>query len=282
MLELVPLQPIDYLAVGHLTLDATPQGTRLGGSAAYAALTARAMGLRAGIVASIAEKEPLEALRGIPLALVPTERSTIFENIPAPAGRKQILRDRAERILLDHIPQAWRGAPIIHLAPVADEMDDSLAEALSASILGITPQGWMRQWDARGEISPKKWMNAAALNRAGAVILSLEDVGGDLELAEEMAHHARLLCLTEGAAGATLYWNGDRRRFRAPAMEEIDSTGAGDIFAAAFFIRLMNTRDPWEAARFAAQLAARSVTRPGLEGIPAPNEIEECLTEVLL
>jgi sugar/nucleoside kinase (ribokinase family) len=40
------------------------------------------------------------------------------------------------------------------------------------------------------------------------------------------------------------------------------------------------TRDPWEAARFATQLAARSVTRLGLEGIPTQDEIDECLTEV--
>jgi sugar/nucleoside kinase (ribokinase family) len=96
-----------------------------------------------------------------------------------------------------------------------------------------------------------------------------------------MAHHTRILCLTEGEAGCVLHWNGDRRRFRAPAMDEVDSTGAGDIFAAAFFARLYSTRDPWEAARFATQLAARSVTRAGLDGIPTKDEIEECLMEVL-
>ena len=60
----------------------------------------------------------------------------------------------------------------------------------------------------------------------------------------------------------------------------MDATGAGDIFATAFFIRLQETRDPWEAARFATQLSARSVTRAGLDGIPTRLEIEECLMEV--
>ena len=49
----------------------------------------------------------------------------------------------------------------------------------------------------------------------------------------------------------------------------------------AFFVRLYATRDPWEAARFATLLAARSVTRVGLEGIPTPGEIETGLVEVL-
>jgi len=61
----------------------------------------------------------------------------------------------------------------------------------------------------------------------------------------------------------------------------VDTTGAGDIFATAFFFRLYATRDPWEAARFATQLAANSVTREGLNGIPTQEEIQECMTEVL-
>jgi sugar/nucleoside kinase (ribokinase family) len=61
----------------------------------------------------------------------------------------------------------------------------------------------------------------------------------------------------------------------------VDATGAGDIFAAAFFIRLYKTRDPWEAARFATLLASHSVTRVGLDGIPTAREIEESLMEVL-
>jgi sugar/nucleoside kinase (ribokinase family) len=112
-------------------------------------------------------------------------------------------------------------------------------------------------------------------------VISREDVRGDDELIEHMAQQTRVLAVTESAAGAVLYWNGDRRRFRAPKVTEVDATGAGDIFAAAFFIRLVSTRDPWEATRFATLLASRSVTRVGLDGIPSPREIDECMLEVL-
>jgi sugar/nucleoside kinase (ribokinase family) len=61
----------------------------------------------------------------------------------------------------------------------------------------------------------------------------------------------------------------------------VDATGAGDIFATAFFFRLFATRDPWEAARFATQLATTSVTRSGLEGIPTEDEIQDCMVEVI-
>jgi len=148
--------------------------------------------------------------------------------------------------------------------------------------VGVTPQGWMRGWDEHGRVEAKVWENSEqVLGQAGGVVLSVEDVRRDLEQVERMAHHTRLLCLTEGESGAVLYWNGDRRRFRSPAIEEADATGAGDIFAAAFFVRLYQTRDPWEAARFATSLAAYSVARAGLDGIPTREEIEHCKMEVL-
>ena len=51
------------------------------------------------------------------------------------------------------------------------------------------------------------------LPQAGAVVIGREDVGGDEELIETMAHQTRILAVTEAEAGAVLYWNGDRRRF---------------------------------------------------------------------
>jgi sugar/nucleoside kinase (ribokinase family) len=106
-------------------------------------------------------------------------------------------------------------------------------------------------------------------------------VNNDEDEIERMALACQVLAVTEGPAGARLYWHNDLRRFRAPAMREVDATGAGDIFAAAFFIRLYATRDPWEAARFATRLASFSVIRPGLEGIPTQEEIQTCLVEVI-
>ena len=283
MLELPSHQPVDYLIVGHVAVDITPTGVQLGGTVSYSALTARALGLRVGIVTSSAADAPLQALDGIQIVNIPAEQSTTFENIKTESGRRQILHHQAVPILLEHIPQVWRTASIIHLAPIAGELDPSLAEQLSGKFLGITPQGWMRTWDENGQVAACVWENSEqALGQAGAVVMSVEDVNRDLEQVEAMAHQTRILCLTEGEAGAVLYWNGDRRRFRPIQVREVDATGAGDIFAAAFFMRYYNTRDPWEATRFATNLAARSVTRVGLNGIPTAQEIEECLMEVLL
>jgi sugar/nucleoside kinase (ribokinase family) len=281
MHELVPLQPVDYLVVGHVTEDLTPAGPRLGGTATFSALTARALGLRVGVVTSSGKDTSLKALEGIPVVSIPSQHTTTFENILTRDGRRQVLHHRAAQISFESVPEVWRHAAILHLGPVAQEVDAGWPQHLSASLLGVTPQGWMRTWDDDGRVRACPWVSAETfLAQAGAVVLSREDVGGDEELLEALAHQTRVLAVTESAAGAVLYWNGDRRRFRAPEVTEVDATGAGDVFAAAFFIRMFATRDPWEAARFATQLAARSVTRLGLEGIPTQDEIDECLMEV--
>lgn len=282
MVNLVPLEPVDYLVIGHLAHDLTPDGPRLGGTAAYSALTARAFGLRVGIVTACGSKTNLDVLDGIPAVSVTTEHSTTFENIQSNHQRVQVLHNLAEPIPFEIVPELWQRAPIIHLGPIAQELQPYLPPGFSPSLWGLTPQGWLRSWDEDGHVSTRNWPEAEfVLAKAGAAVISLDDVAGDEERIEMMAHAAPILVVTEGPAGARLYWHGDQRRFCAPEMDEVDPTGAGDIFATAFFIRLYTTRDPWEAARFATQVAARSVLRSGLAGVPRPEEIRACMVEVL-
>ncbi len=282
MQSLVPLRPVDYLIIGHLSCDLTPSGPRLGGTVAYSGLTARALGLQVGVVTAWGGEVPLDILDGIQVSRVPATHSTTFENIYTPEGRHQILHHIAPDLTYDQIPPQWRDTPIVHVGPIAGE-GKSLADGqVHASLLGLTPQGWLRTWTKASRVHPGPWPESTAmLPHASAAVISIEDVGGDEEQIEAMASHCKVLAVTEGPAGARLYWNGDLRRFIAPSIKEVDATGAGDIFAAAFFWRLHTTRDPWAAARFATHLASFSVQRRGLEGIPTPEEIQTCLVEVL-
>ena len=282
MPDLLPLEPLDYLVIGHVARDLTPKGPQLGGTAAYSALTARALGWRVGILTAAGPDVPLEPLSGIPLISIASESSTTYENIYPESGRVQYLRGQASCLDLERVPGPWRKAGIIHLGPIANEVASVLPDGFSPTLLGLTPQGWMRQWDSDGLVSPGEWQGSeAALAQAGAVVISREDVNGDDLLIEHMAERTKILVVTEGAAGAVLHWHGDRRRFRAPGVREVDATGAGDIFATAFFVRYLNTRDPWEATRFATLLASHSVERAGLEGIPTKLEIEQSMMVVI-
>ncbi len=282
MHQVTTYQPIDYLLVGHITRDLTSDGQRLGGTVTYSALTARALGLRVGIVTSWGAELPLGSLRNIPIANFPADTSTTFQNIYTAEGRVQHIHNIAPNLQLYHVPDPWRTASIVHLAPVAQEVEPSLIRNFPSALIAVTPQGWLRTWNSEGKIMYSEWPEASfVLERVGAAVISVEDVAGDESRIEELATYCRVLAVTEGEQGTRLYWNGDVRRFRPPQINPIDATGAGDIFATAFFVRLFSTRDPWEAARFATLLAALSVTRPGLEGIPSSEEIEQCMVEVL-
>ncbi len=284
MYRIGPLEPIDYLVIGHLTRDLTPEGPRLGGTASFASLTARALGMRVGIITACEDclSAPQLEQEGIRVVGMRAEETTTFENIQTPNGRIQYLHKIAPTIDLSMVPEQWRSTPVIHLGPVAREIDPTLVRAFPTSFVGLTPQGWFRTWDATGRVSFTDWPESSfVLQHASAAVISIEDVLGDERLVEDMASSIRVLAVTEGANGARLFWNGDMRRFRPPKMVEVDPTGAGEIFAAAFFIRLSTTRDPWEAARFATNLAAFSVLRYGLDGIPLPEEIQMVMTEVI-
>ena len=283
MQHLTLLENIDYLLIGHLTRDLTPDGPRIGGTAAYSALTAKAIGLRVGIVTSWAADLPLGPLSHIPIYNFHTDTSTTFENIYTANGRVQYIHHIAPQLDYHHIPEPWRNASIVHLGPVAQEVEPGIARRISSSLVCLTPQGWLRSWDKEKRVHTTEWPESSyVLQQAGAAVLSVEDVEGNEERIEEMATNSRILAVTEAHQGSRVYWNGDVRRFRPPEVTEVDATGAGDIYAAAFFSRLFITRDPWEAGRFATQLSAFSVTRTGLvDSIPTATEIEQCLVEVL-
>ncbi|MBI2331195.1 MAG: ribokinase, partial [Chloroflexi bacterium] len=202
MSALNSLQPVDYLLIGHVAVDLTPVGKQLGGTVSYAALTAKAMGLRVGIVTSAGEDAPLHLLDGVQIFNVPTGQSTIFENVKIENGRKQTLHHQAARIAFEHVPQVWRDAPIVHLAPIAQEVDPAMTKQFPSSWVGVTPQGWMRGWDEKGSVFATAWENSEqVLGQVGGVVMSVEDINRDLELVEWMAHHTSLLCLTEGEQG---------------------------------------------------------------------------------
>jgi sugar/nucleoside kinase (ribokinase family) len=59
--------------------------------------------------------------------------------------------------------------------------------------------------------------------------------------------------------------------------EEVDPTGAGDVFAAAFLSHYMETNDAWQAALFASAAASISLAAPGTAAIPSRRQVEERL-----
>jgi sugar/nucleoside kinase (ribokinase family) len=122
-------------------------------------------------------------------------------------------------------------------------------------------------------------LNALPLESIEALVLSVEDIGGSTQLLDRLAQRVPIVVLTQGSRGYTLVVRGASRPFPAAPALELDPTGAGDVFAAAFFARLNETGDPEGSARFAAVTAAISVEGEEASRVPARAEVEARLNK---
>lgn len=269
---------MDYLIIGHVTQDLLPGGGfTIGGTATFATRTALALGCRTGVVTSAAPDFDLTIpLSGSEVTRLPAAATTTFENIYTPSGREQFVHAVAATLGPDAVPPRWRRPDIVHLAPLVNECAPALVEAFPGALVGVTPQGWMRTWDHSGRVHASAWSGAAdLLPSIDAVVLSHDDAGGDEALIARLARLAPILVVTLGAQGCRVYAGGEERHVPVESLPEVDPTGAGDIFAAAFFVRLRQSGDPWAAARFANRLAALSVRRAGWAGTPTREELAQ-------
>jgi sugar/nucleoside kinase (ribokinase family) len=268
----------DILLAGHIVKDITNDGWRPGGGVTYGAAQALRLGLSVAVVTSCdAGVDPHAVLPDVDWRVLRSTDTTTFENRYTGSRREQTVLARARKIGLTDIPDDWRGTPLILLCPVIGEIDPSLGRQLHGgrSFVALGAQGWLRRVEGQrvvvgpAEPSPD-WL------AGDAVFVSEEDVT-DADGVAAWQAHVPIVILTRARLGCTLWDAGGRHDLPAFSVDEVDPTGAGDVFMTAFCVRFHETRDAIDAARFGAAAAALAVTRPGIEGVGGRNEIEALL-----
>ncbi len=276
---------VDILLIGHLTrdlLENDQQGSyRLGGTVSFAAVTALRLGRKPTIITRAAADTDLTELpAAVDLHVLPSPTTTTFANIYTAEGRVQYCYTPALPIVAADIAAQWRKPRVVLLGPLVDEIAGDVAAIFhESSLVTAVPQGWMRQWDETGRVSSKAWTSAETiLPQLDVLVLSLEDIAFDLSRLEPFFVHVPIVVLTEYRAGSTLYQrdaDGSMIETKIPPRpaNEVDPTGAGDTFATAFIIRLQETGDPVQAARFANITASFGVEQEGVAGIPSREQV---------
>lgn len=282
------LGAVDYLAIGHVSVDMFERRYLLGGSATYAALTARQLGQRVGVLTS-ADFEPLiiDTLIGrdqmlaaetpIRVLRVPTQTTTCYQNEYDGNGRTQYLLGRAADLGPEHVPAEWKSAAVVHLAPLSQEIEPTLLDTFPGSMMVVTPQGWMRGWGDDGKVFPVQWAYAdQALARADVVIFSTDDVPVP-SLIAQYARKAKLMIVTENRRGCLVYERGKApwRSLAFRAAREQDPTGAGDVFASSFATQYHRTGNPRISADFANAAASFVLEKRAWNGIPTREAIAD-------
>jgi sugar/nucleoside kinase (ribokinase family) len=266
----------DYTTVGHVTVDVMADGTRRpGGSAFYSALQASRLGLRTLILTRglAAEIEPLlERYRAeVDLHIQPAEQTTTLQTSGSGATRSQRVLAWAGPIAGEPVVET----SILHLAPVARE--SPLRWRGEAGFVGLTPQGLVRRWaGTAGEISLTASGRLTLAGACDAIVISEVERASCAALLSEAGAAGTVTAITAGHRPTTILMP-DGETLQAPSQpteEPGEDMGAGDVFAAAFFIALHEGQPPQQAAAFASAAAALRIGAPGTSGIAGRTAIE--------
>jgi sugar/nucleoside kinase (ribokinase family) len=270
----------DFLVIGHVVKDVVPDGWRLGGTAAYASLQASRLGLRVAVVTSVPGSMDLAALLpGVDVHRVPSRRATTFRNCYDDGHRSQFVLGRARTLALSDVPDDWRSAPVVLLGPVCGEVPPETTSLFAHSLVGVTAQGWLRRVDSQRRVTARAWPDSPSWADGHALFVSEDDLAGDTSALDRWTTVFPVVAYTQASRGACLHVDGRWCHIDAFPEHEVDPTGAGDVFAAAFLARLYETGDPALAARFAAAAASISVSREGTLAIAERQQVEERMAQ---
>ena len=212
--------------------------------------------------------------------------ATRFENRYVHTQRIQWARAGAA-ITLEDIPREAYTARAILAGPVLGELNPKIVTVPRTARMLVDMQGFLRRLDSNGRVyleSGRPAETAAAhadilkLDRAEAE--AMVGSADDLPKAAERLHALGAGCvlITCGRDGAFVSNGSSRYWLPAPRVEVVDSTGAGDVFGAAFLVKSLESGGTLlESGRFAAAAAALSTRATGTEAVPGRGAIAALL-----
>lgn len=122
------------------------------------------------------------------------------------------------------------------------------------------------------------------LDRADVLLPSLTEAAmltgkpSDEEGCRFWAAQGKTIVLKMGAEGCRIYQGENTITVPGYKVHEVDPTGAGDSFCAAFTVAMLEGMDLTQAGRFANAVGALAVTKQGpMEGAPTRKEVEDFL-----
>lgn len=275
------------LGIGEVLWDLLPSGRQLGGAPTNFACHARGLGADAGVVTRVgADDLGREALRflerrGIPscLAQIDPEAATgtvdvtlSSEGIPSFIIHEPVAWDR-----LSATPEALaavRGAEAICFGTLAQR--EKASRAAVQALVAAAPQKAWRVFDlnlrqayfSREVIEDSLALaNVLKLNEGEMEILArlLALPGGIKEQVQRLAddYSLRVVALTRGAHGSSLFRAGRWSEYQAAPMKVSDTVGAGDAFTAALTLGLLRGMEIDAINRLANEVARYVCSQPG-------------------
>jgi sugar/nucleoside kinase (ribokinase family) len=194
------------------------------------------------------------------------------------SGERIVLWDRDDRLNLTSAeldPALIAAARIVHVDD--EDQDAAIAAALVAKAAGVPVTSDIDRITDR----TRDLIAAVSVPIFAEHVLPVITGESDVEraLRQVRRSHTGLLCVTLGSGGAMLLEGDDLVIEPAFKVTAIDTTGAGDVFRAAFICGLLAESPPRDLLRFANAAAAISCTRAGaMNSVPARAEVDRLFT----
>jgi sugar/nucleoside kinase (ribokinase family) len=289
----------DLTTFGHIVLDwissrGSVQGPRVGGPCTYAGLAANALCARVIAVSKVGPDFASKRFcwlraHGISTSHVRIARSdtTCFRINYQNGERTMRVTSICDPISNEDLSQLPTSSAI-HIGPVLHEILPSLAIRLASndSVVGLDPQGYLRQLDSEGNVHARKWSGHSLLKKIAVLKIS----EGELPAIIGMKRSIRKLCslgpdiilLTKGSQGI-MVWSRENGMFSVPAHETYvrDPTGAGDALAGAFLVTWVRTNDLLWSAAVGSAVASIVVARTRLAEFGTRRQIERRAMRIL-
>jgi sugar/nucleoside kinase (ribokinase family) len=269
------------LSVGHVTHDR--YGNRLvpGGSVYYGARAQHALGARVRVVTVVGDDFACdEAWDDLEVNVRRSGKTTLFTNDYSASGiRVQRLEAQAPEVSPAQLPDDWRDADLLHLAPVIGEVRlESWLGAIRARVTGIGVQGWIRKAGANETVVQTPWdVDASLLGRIDVACVGEEDLRDQGDLLDRLCRSIAIVAFTHGKRGCDLIVHGKTTKIGIyDGAHEVDPTGAGDVFAAGLMLGIARGMTAVDAARLGA--AAASIVVEGEAGTALPRIAGEATT----
>lgn len=217
------------------------------------------------------------AARGVDISRVLTrECANRFAviTVDETSGERIVLWDRDDRLNIarDEIDPALIGnARLVHVDD--EDQEAAIATALIARQAGIPVTSDIdRITDRTADLIAAVSIPIFA-EHVPTAITGKSDMRRALQALRRT--HQGMLCVTLGPGGAMMLVGDELVSEPAVEITAVDTTGAGDVFRAAFIYGLLNDFPPQQLLRFANAAAAVACTRAGaMAGVPTLAEAE--------
>jgi len=281
------------LVAGFLTIDTILLPIRtitsIGGPPSYAGLICSRFGLEVFALTRIGLDFPDDQLvwlarNGINLRAIDksSKKTTRFRIEGDGAARNLFLLSRCEDLSLDQLPDTKFDASLI--SPIAQEISPELLKAIvdRSDFTFLDPQGFVRSFDSRGQVSITSLKEAGVVTSVDALKMDRDEayaITGKTEAREALTKLSsmgvRRALVTQGGEMCHILEGKKIYGVHVPKVKIVDSTGAGDILGGTLVASYLRSRDFLWSACFGIAASSLSLNLIALSKIDLPISVDE-------